>query len=501
MPTADQITREDLALFVNACAVATGQREFYSSALDQRVSLDFLHAYVCGNYRALYAHCLNAGLNHFNQAEVLLRLLSSGRLCPPEQRQHENQLIASCLRRLPPQRAYKLFERLRAGGVNNRRTRATVRAYLAARKDLAFDAVKYRHKLRSAVMHAHVNLRTARPAAAVSPAHSRPEGEIERFLFEPLGVSRQGGHTSFAAFRTPLLEAYRAAHFSHEAVYRLPYSVAEVFAARHGIERTQFLKKIAPQMTERERLRLQRASGGAVALNPARLGLSELCVYLLSLSLDERLPRREEIAGWLAQATAAAPALPVLRGPVAAVLDNSYSSGGSEQKRNRPLALAWAVHLLLKRAAEQTQTLQTQTLQTQALYRPFWTSPMRDDLLIHARGQSNLSERLLDALDWQAQTVIVVSDAVENDPADAFESILAGYRRLGGQAEILHFNPVFDAERLELRRLSPHLPALGLRDGENLGATLDFARFAAGTLSTEELYRALRPAAAAQGTP
>jgi hypothetical protein len=496
MPTADQITREDLALFVNACAVATGQREFYSSALDQRFSLDFLHAYVCGNYRALYAHCLNAGLNHFNMAEVMFRLLSSGRLCPPEQRERENELITSCLRRLPPQRAYKLLERLRAGGVNNRRTRATVRAYLAARKDLAFDAVKYRHKLRSAVMHAHVNLRTAQPAAAASPGHSRPEGEIERFLFEPLGVSRQGGHTPFAAFQTPLLEAYRAAHFSHEALYRLPYSVAEVFAARHGIERSQFLKKIGPQMTERERLRLQQASGGTVALNPARLALSELCVYLLSLSLDERLPRRDEMSGWLAEATAAAPALPLLSGPVAAVLDNSYSSGGSEQKRNRPLALAWAVHLLLKRAAGQTQMLQTQ-----ALYRPFWTSPLRDDLLVHARGQSNLSERLLDALDWGAQTVIIVSDGVENDPADAFESILAGYRRLGGQAEILHFNPVFDAERLEVRRLSPQLPAIGLRDGENLSATLDFARFAAGALSSEELYRALRPAPAAQGTP
>ena len=107
------------------------------------------------------------------------------------------------------------------------------------------------------------------------------------------------------------------------------------------------------------------------------------------------------------------------------------------------------------------------------------------------------------ALDGGAQTVIVVSDAVENDPADAFESILAGYRRLGGQAEILHFNPVFDAERLEVRRLSPDLPALGLRDGENLGTTLDFARFAAGTLSTEELYRALRPLPmlTTQGTP
>ncbi|WP_293909759.1 hypothetical protein [Deinococcus sp.] len=478
MPTPDQITREDLALFVNACAVGTGQKEFYSAALEQQYSLAFLHEYVCGNYRSLYAHCLSAGINHRNQAEIVFQLLASGKFCPDELRPSENELIRLALKTLPPQRVWKLFERLREAGVNNRRTRATIRDFAVSRKNLAFDAVKYRSKLRSAVIHAHVDLRTALPAA---PDGTRPAGELERFLFEPLKVSKQGGHTPFAAFQTPLLEAYRSAHFSQEALYKLPYSVAEVFAARHGIERSQFLKKIEPQMTERERLRLQSAGGGKVALNPARLSLTELCVYLLSLSLDERFPRRAEIEGWLEKACGAVRARPALSGRVAAVLDNSYSSGGSEQRRGRPLALAWAVHLLLK-------------AQSGTTYQPFWTSQVRDDLLVHARGQSNVTERLLDALDWGAETVIIVSDGVENDPAGAFEPVLAGYRRLGGRASIVHLNPVFDAERLEVRRLSPDLPALGLRDGENLAAVLDFARFVSGELSLEALLRVLSPA-------
>jgi hypothetical protein len=477
MPTADQITREDLALFVNACTVGTGQREFYSAALEQQYSLAFLHEYVCGNYRSLYAHSLNAGVNHHNQTEIVFQLLASGKRCPDDLRASENELIRQVLKTLPPQRVWKLFERLRKAGINNRRTRATIRDFAVSRKNLAFDAVKYRSKLRSAVIHAHVDLRTALPAA---PDGKRPAGEIERFLFEPLKVSKQGGHTPFAAFQTPLLEAYRSAHFSQEALYKLPYSVAEVFAAKHGIERSQFLKKIEPQMTERERLRLQSAGGGTLKLDPARLSLTELCVYLLSLSLDERLPRRAEINGWLDKACGAVSTRPSLSGRVAAVLDNSYSSGGSEQKRNRPLATAWAVHLLLKSAG--------------LTYQPFWTSPIRDDLLVYARGQSGITERLLDALEWGAETVIIVSDGVENDPADAFENVLAGYRRIGGRAGIVHLNPVFDAERLDVRRLSPDLPALGLRDGENLAGVLDFARFVSGELNVEELLRSLRPA-------
>ena len=46
-PTLEQtITREDLALFVNACFVSTGQKEFYSTAAGQSVSLEFLHTYA-----------------------------------------------------------------------------------------------------------------------------------------------------------------------------------------------------------------------------------------------------------------------------------------------------------------------------------------------------------------------------------------------------------------------------------------------------------------------
>jgi len=451
-PTLEQtIPREDLALFVNACFVSTGQKEFYSTAAEQRISLEFLHNYICTHYRRLYTRCLAVGVNHYARTEIVRHLLSSGKLCPDDFRLEEGRLIRASLRKLPPQRVWKLFERLRKDGLNNRRTRATVREYVMGHPELPFQAIKYRHKLRSSLMHAHIHL----------------DDELSSFLFE-------SGFKKSVKFETPLLETFRAAHYSMEKVYELPYSIAEGLAAKHGIPRAKFLQRIQPRMTEREKLRLQASSGGKIALDPSKLELTELCVYLLSLTFDQRVQNRAQLEDYLEIATRkAARSLEPLEGKVAAVMDNSFSSSGSSEKKNRPLALAYSIHRLLKSVA--------------ADYRAFWTAPMPDELLLHAKGQSNLTERFLDALETGAETVIIVSDAAENDPSSAFHSIYSAYRKLGGKAAVLHLNPFFDAENLEVAPLSPDLPALGLRSSEDLSALLGFAPFFSGEATLQDL--------------
>ena len=91
---AEQVAREDLVMFVNACFSCTGQREFYNDARGQAVSIEFLHAYILGNYRRLYARTLAAGINHFNQAQIVLNLLATGKQTSPEDRREEGALIA-----------------------------------------------------------------------------------------------------------------------------------------------------------------------------------------------------------------------------------------------------------------------------------------------------------------------------------------------------------------------------------------------------------------------
>ncbi|MFC7478846.1 hypothetical protein ACFQX7_00575 [Luedemannella flava] len=48
MSQADRVACEDVVMFVNAAIASTGQREFRSTAAEQRLSLDFLHEYVLG---------------------------------------------------------------------------------------------------------------------------------------------------------------------------------------------------------------------------------------------------------------------------------------------------------------------------------------------------------------------------------------------------------------------------------------------------------------------
>ena len=73
---ADTVEREDLVGFINAALACTGQAEFYGDAAGQAVSIGFFHAYVLGNYRRMYAHCLAAGINDFNRALIIVNLLS-----------------------------------------------------------------------------------------------------------------------------------------------------------------------------------------------------------------------------------------------------------------------------------------------------------------------------------------------------------------------------------------------------------------------------------------
>jgi hypothetical protein len=458
---AARVAHDDLVVFLNAAFACTGQREFYSDGARQTVSIGFLHDYIRGNYRRLYARSLAAGINHFNQGRIVLELLTHSEHLTPAERREEGQLIAAALAALPPQRAYRVLLGLRQRGVNNRRTRAIVRDYLA-RRDLTFDAVKYRSKLSALVRHVHPAL----------------PGELGTFLTRGWNARR---------YATPLLELFRRAHYAADAVYELPFTVAEGLAARHRIDRATFLRRIEPRLTANERLRLQSSAARAGAdldIDLTRASLTRLALYALSLPPAEQQARGADLThAMIASARRTVHHTGLRLGRVAAVLDRSYSASGSPAKPRRPLALAVAVDALLREAASE--------------YMSFWTSPTPDPLRASARGQTDLATPLLDALEWTPELVVVVSDGFENDPPAGAAEVCRVFReRLDPQRRtvIIHVNPVFDAPHLGPRRLTPPMdppraavPTVGLRDAEDLPTVLAFARFADGGLSLADL--------------
>ncbi|WP_033825066.1 hypothetical protein [Kitasatospora sp. MBT63] len=453
----DLVAAEDVLLFVNAAITSTGQREFHSDAAEQRLSLDFLHAYILGNYRELYAATLALEINDHNAVLIVRRLLESSAEASAEQRRTEGRLIARRLALLPPQRVYGLFGALRRAKVNNRRTRAVIRDWIAARPDPALDAVKYRGALKQAVRHAHLA-----PAAT----------ELGGFLFTPGRAAR---------YATPILESWRRAHYQRSALFELPYTVAEGFAARQGVPRAEFLERIAPRMTRLEQLRLQESAGrlgaGAVRADLGRMPLTRLASYVLALPVADRVARRAELTGALR--TAALRAAGGQRGRwgrVAAVLDDSFSTDGSGAKRRRPLAVALACHHLLEALA--------------ADYTGLWTSGRTDPLLARPSGPTPLGLRILDALDTAPERLLIVSDGWDNAPPGLAGEVLRIWRtRLDPdrRTAVVHLNPVYDADGFDVRRLAAGVPTAGLRDAEDLPALVEFARFAEGRTGLAEL--------------
>ncbi|MEV5831394.1 hypothetical protein AB0L25_38090 [Spirillospora sp. NPDC052242] len=457
---ADLIACEDALMFVNAAITSTGQREFHHEQGDQRLSLGFLHEYILENYRDLYAAALALNVNDHNAALIVRNLLLRAGDVDVERRRREGRLIARRLELLPPQRVYRLFRELRRRGVNNRRTRAIMRDWMAARPDPAFDAVKYRDAVKGAMRHAHV-----RPGDAAG-------GELGPFLFAPRTVKR---------FGTPIFETWRRAHYEREALYELPYTVAEGFAAKHKVPRDVFLERIEARMTRLERLRLQESAGVGVDLGA--MPLTRLATYVLSLPLDDRARRRAELTGALrTSARRVAGAARGSWGRVAAVLDDSHSTSGSGAKRRRPLAVALAASYLLEALAKE--------------YTPLWTSGRTDELMLYPFGPTPLGERILDALETGPERLIIVSDGWDNAPPGLAADVLRIWRsrldpghRYGGaqRVQITHLNPVYDADDFDVRRLAPTVPTAGIRDAEDLPTLVELARFAEGRVGLARL--------------
>ncbi len=456
-PDIDRLEREDLAMFINACFACTGQAEYYADSRGQDVALQFLHEYTLGNYRRLYARSLAAGINHFNQSLIAVNLLAAGAPASPTDRAEEGALLIEALRRLPAPRAWRVLSTLQERRVNNRRARAITREFFELRRDIDHDAVKYRPRVKAAARHAHCPL----------------PGELPAFLFSESRKRK-------APYATPILEAHRRARTDPEALYELPYTVAEGFAARHRIARDVFLQRIEARMTPAERLRLQstaRDEGASIPLDLHRIDLTRLCLYVLSLPVDERARRETALRGALAMAAdRVLRRAPMRLGRVAAVLDRSHSSGGSHEKARRPLAVALGVSQLLEAAATE--------------YSAHWTPSVDHELLVEAGGQTDLATPLVDALAMRPDLVVIVSDGFENRPRGGVAEVLRHYRQRiapDHAVTVVHVNPVFDQERFAPRSLAPSVATVGLRDAEDLFTMLAFARFAGGNGTLSEL--------------
>ena len=473
----ERVTREDTVHFINAAVSATSQEEFYDSSGRQSLSLSFLHEYMRVNYPLVYVKCLAAGINHHNQGRIIINVMFNGLQdsAYKHRRAEIYDYIIASLTLMPPQRAMKILMALVRRRVNNRTMRRLIYDFLTQRPDPIFDAVKYRSKVKVLARHAHLKL---------SDLHDQGS-EYNAFLFDPKRSRK---------FETPLFEKYRAAHYAKDAVFDLPYTIAIGLAAKHDIPADIFMEKIKPQFTKAENERLgetAKRSNVDIGHDLARMDLTRLAIYTLSLKVKDRIERRDEItSAFQAAAKAALRAQPLTLPKTAAILDRSYSTSGSYEKRRRPLALSLGVHYLLQEACKNSEN--------QNMYKDFWTLDIAEPHLVTAKGQSDLITPLLAALKWGAKQIVIVSDGYENAPPFGVRQLMQVYHKnispkisAQDRVSILHLNPVFDASSFDLRPISPEIVTMGLRNVQVIFTALNFARFAAGHADIKALDRYL----------
>jgi len=454
-----QIEGEDLIMFINACFTCTKQSEFYDNALSQTISIEFLHQYILGNYRRLYALTLASGINHFNKSLIINNLLSVGSPGDPSARKEEAELIKKALQNIPVNRVFKLFAGLKKKRVNNRRTRAVIKDYIQSRKNRAFDAVKYRSKLKKVIAHVHMKINK----------------ETGRFLFED----------SNQPFETPIFESYQRAKYNQHAIYELPYTIAEGFAQKKGIPRATFLKKIKSKLTKQERLRLQssaaREKNMSIEVDFNRTELTKLALYWLSLEKSEQETLQESFELALDKhAKELGEETNIKRNKIALVADRSFSMWGSIVKKRRPLAIVFAIHQILRRTAKE--------------YEVFWSTPVKNSLHLTAAGQTNIADPFIEALKTRPDIILIISDGFENDPPGLTSRVYQAWLEMQGKSvvSVLHLNPVYDAENYNVKKLGNGITSLGIRNAEDLTMILEYSQFASGLVTLEKLEKYLR---------
>jgi hypothetical protein len=92
-------------------------------------------------------------------------------------------------------------------------------------------------------------------------------------------------------------------------------------------------------------------------------------------------------------------------------------------------------------------------------------------------NQSNYGDAILKALKGGCKTLIIIGDGYENAPFEGFaHEILFEYKQnIDKNLVVLHFNPVFASESMDVRSLSNLAPQIGVRDVKAMNESMFLA--------------------------
>lgn len=429
----DNLHTKLLIDFISASLTSTGQEEYYNTKAEQKASLLQTHKPILEKYREFYALLLVSTINDINKQIIVLNLLKSGKDVDNSVKEYENNLILQSLSNMQINRAYATFELLAENKVNNKRSRELARKFLESRKGYRYEFAKYKAKVKKIITHNHLYKKL----------------EVWDFLFDKK-----------KEFTDPLFSNYVKAKTDIEAAYKLPYSIAEGFAAYHKVDRKEFLEKIKDKMTDNEKQRLTTSAkevGVNVGADWTQGDLRKVLIYLYSL--DRTPANMMDIIETKAKKEASF--IPYKYEKVVAIVDNSASSYGSEEKKFHPVASELANAFILKELSRDFTLL--------------YTNPEGGRNIPQVGGETNLAIPLIKALVQKPDVVFILSDGYENVVAGTVAQVINAYKRQldkDNKTMIIQLSSVFAAESHAVRQLTELVPNVGIRDTKQLSGAL-----------------------------
>jgi hypothetical protein len=462
--------RRAILSFLDMAGTATGQATYYNTKEEQQAAQQAIHQAVFAVNRGLYAAMLVLpGVTDNSIQQGLYRLLDN----PAADRasfltaEQENRVIDYLAGQLPPQRLFKFYGLLRQGRVNNRRTRRLILRSILGSPRLALWAVKYRLKLRAALRHAlGTGIAHGVREMAVRGDDRHPcARHIARYI--PAGAERDEVYQCLAfilggtrAYTVPILRAFVEAKADLDRGNLLPTEVLHGIRARYhkDVPAQRVLELTRANLTEGQKLAMQRTAARQqveLDFDPTRQDIVRLYVYALECGMTPEIR-----AALDDKARRIAATFPLRYPRLGIVVDTSESMYGTDQARNRPLAIALAMRDILAAAATAEAVVKASQGEFDALG------------LIRPAGDTLLAPALVEVAEQAPDAIYLITDGYENAPSGRVDEVLHALRELGMMAPVYQVTPVLAGETAGVRTLSPLVAPLPVARPEGLPLAL-----------------------------
>jgi hypothetical protein len=478
--------------FLDVASTSLGRATHYNSREQQEAAERSSHAQLLEFDRDLYAILLLIpGISDRARQHGIRALLGAPRIgAGLLDAEGERAVIEAMVAGLPAQRMLKLFAGLadkQGDRVNNARTRKLILRTLLSSPRLELWSVKYRSKLRDALVHAWGRKTASFLRRVLSTPIAQISVEEQQALARHIGkyagrnarIARECvGFVLGASLEPtlPLLVAFEAAKRDLAAGAKLPLEVLEGIRSSYHpqVDRGTLLSVGKGSLTKTQRRQVQRAANEArveVAMDPRDYAAVDLYVYAYAMGMNDDIA-----AALVAHGQRAAAEFPARYQRVGVLVDASASMAGHATQALRPMAVALALRDMLQAVGEAHRTIYCGG-EFRAEDHARLSSPRAHGFagLCRPAGETSLAEGLLELLDvdeaQRPEAVFVISDGYENAPAGRFAEVVAALQPMGIEIPIYHLCPVFAAEARGIRNLGEGIAAMPVARPEALGVS------------------------------